>query len=121
MDDAAEVVVHPGDTGEVNEAAAGVEGQVVRVAGGRGRPDRWSAVSSHASAEEGGVRLGRGEWQQLVLDHVQRRPDEVSPAQLSKMLGHSAGAISNVLVKLAIGGEVVQTSDHPRHFSARPR
>jgi hypothetical protein len=58
---------------------------------------------------------------QLVLDHVRRRQVEVSPAELSKMLGHSVGAISNVLVKLAVGGEVVQASDHRRRYAARPR
>jgi len=58
---------------------------------------------------------------QLVLDHVRRRQVEVSSAQLSKMPGHSVGAISNVLVKLAVGGEVVQARDHRRRYAARPR
>lgn len=124
VDDVAEVAEGVGVSGAT---ASGVladlerQGQVVRAAGGSGEPVRWSAVCGHASAKEGVVRLGRGELRQLVLDHVRRHPDEVSPAQLSKVLGHSAGAISNVLVKLAVGGEVVETSDRPRRYAARPR
>jgi hypothetical protein len=37
---------------------------------------------------------------------------------LSKTLGRSAGAISNVLAKAAASGEVVLTSEHPRRYAA---
>lgn len=63
------------------------------------------------------VGLGRGQLRDLVIEHLRGHPDEVSPAKLAKATGHSAGAISNVLVKLAGTGEVVQTRDRPRRFA----
>jgi hypothetical protein len=33
-------------------------------------------------------------------------------------LGHSAGAITNALVKLVNAGDVVQASEHPRRYAA---
>ena len=64
------------------------------------------------------ARLRRGELRDLVVEHLRAHPGEVSPAQLSRALGHSAGAIGNALVKLADAGQVVRTSDHPRRYAA---
>jgi predicted ArsR family transcriptional regulator len=99
------------------------DGLVARSAGGseggRRAPDRWT-LAAHGPSD-GKVRLGRGRLREMVLDHLGAHPGEVSPAQLSKTLGHSAGAISNVLAKLTGSGELVQTSDHPRRYAAQPR
>jgi predicted transcriptional regulator len=109
---------------EASKALASLarEGLVSRSPGGRegGRrlPDRWSVVAAEDPAVSG-VRLGRGQLRELVVEHLRGHPGEVSPAQLSKVLEHSAGAISNALVKLVDAGEVVQTSDHPRRYAAR--
>lgn len=98
------------------------EGLVSRSAGGRQggcrQPDRWS-LTGQSPATSSGVRLGRGQLREMLVEHLRAHPGEVSPAQLSKVLEHSAGAISNALVKLADGGEVVQTSEHPRRYAAR--
>ncbi|MHB1928245.1 MAG: MarR family transcriptional regulator [Acidimicrobiales bacterium] len=100
------------------------EGQVVRSPGGRegGQrlPDRWSLAVVAGSGDDK-VRLGRGQLRSLVIDHLSADPGEVSPAQLAKVLGHSAGAISNVLVKLVETGEAVQTTEHPRRYAVASR
>jgi hypothetical protein len=97
-------------------------GQVVRIAGGseggRRLPDRWSASSGRIAANPSPVRLVRGQLRDLVVECLRVHPGEVSPAQLSKVLGRSAGAISNALVKLSESGYVVQSSEHPRRYTA---
>ena len=98
------------------------EGLVSRSAGGRQggsrQSDRWSLTGQSPAVSSGG-RLGRGQLREMLVEHLRAHPGEVSPAQLSKVLEHSAGAISNALVKLADAGQVVQTSEHPRRYAAR--
>ena len=100
------------------------EGHVVLDAGGRegGRllTDRWRLVSQE-QPRGSRERLGRGQLGDLVIDHLRDHPGEVSPSQLAKKLGRSAGAISNVLVKLAGTADLVETSDHPRRYTWRSR
>ncbi len=95
-----------------------------------GGADRVDGSESEASAPGGrlgrgalgardaAARLRRGELRDLVVEHLRAHPGEVSPAQLSRVLGHSAGAIGNALEKAAAAGEVALTSDHPRRYSA---
>lgn len=107
-------------TGSVRRIPGGCEAGV-RVA------DRWvragspetAPVAGEDSSVSAGVRLGRGQLREMLIDHLRGHPGEASSAQLSKVLGHSAGAISNALVKLVDTGDVVQTSEHPRRYASR--
>jgi type II secretory pathway component PulM len=54
----------------------------------------------------------------LILDHLRSCPDQaVSPSSVAQAIGHSAGAISNSLRKMAEKGEVVEVSAKPRRYS----
>ena len=80
--------------------------------------DGSESESTAPGARDATARLRRGELRDLVVEHLRAHPGEVSPAQLSRVLGHSAGAIGNALEKLSDAGQVVRTSDHPRRYSA---
>jgi DNA-binding MarR family transcriptional regulator len=111
---AAKVLADLEERGQIVRTAGGIEG-------GRELADRWSASPGDVSVDGGAVRLRRGQLREMVLEHLRGHPGEVSPAQLSKVLGRSAGAISNLLAKAAAAGEVVQTSEHPRRYAAASR
>lgn len=64
-------------------------------------------------------RLGknalRGKVEQYLIEH----PDqEFGPHALGQALGHSSGAITNVLAKLVQAGHARQTQTQPRRFTA---
>jgi hypothetical protein len=125
-------------------AALEADGRALRLPGGRGQngrrqPDRWSppeppapptdpepepepaAVGPSAARRPGdeymGARLGRGELAGLVLAFMADRPGEaVGPAAVAKVLGRSAGAVSNALGRLAEAGTVTLVGDAPRRY-----
>lgn len=99
------------------------EGKATRAAGGRegGRklPDTWTAVHESASAEaESAARLPKGHLNKLIVEHLKTCSGQaLSPGALRKAIGHSAGAISNALRKLADKGEVQEISSKPKRYS----
>jgi hypothetical protein len=65
----------------------------------------------------GQPRLGKGELETLVLDHMKKNPKvEFTSTELSNKLHRSNGAISNALEKHAAKGTVVRTNDSPRRY-----
>ena len=102
------------------------EGRASRTAGGReeGRklPDSWTLLA----AEEGRPpaemkkkdRLPKGRLAELVLAHLRTVGGQPqSPAAVGKAIGHSAGAISNALRKMAESGEVKEVSSKPKRYT----
>lgn len=76
-----------------------------------------TAVEAGAKAEG---RLGKGQLQDLVLEHQRaHRGEDLTPTQVGKALGRSSGAVGNALHKSARDDEspVVQTSTKPRRYS----
>lgn len=78
------------------------------------------ATAAHRIAgSEGSPRLGknalRGKVEQYLIEHPEQ---EFGPHALSQLLGHSSGAITNVLIKLVRAGLARQTQTHPRRFAA---
>jgi hypothetical protein len=57
----------------------------------------------------------RGKVEQYLIEHPEQ---EFGPHALSQLLGHSSGAITNVLIKLVKAGLARQTQTHPRRFAA---
>ncbi len=100
----------PGDSDGGADPVDGSENEATAPSGRLGR--------GALGARDAKARLRRGELRDLVVEHLRAHPGEVSPAQLSRVLGHSAGAIGNALVKLSDAGQVVRTSDHPRRYAA---
>lgn len=65
----------------------------------------------------GQPRLGKGELETLVLDHMKKHPKvEFTSTELSNKLHRSNGAISNALEKHAALGTVVRTTQSPRRY-----
>lgn len=89
-------------------------------------PESQHTPVTGASAElkagaESSPRLGknalRGRVEQFLIEHPNQ---EFGPHALSQLLGHSSGAITNVLIKLVAAGLARQTQNHPRRFAASP-
>jgi predicted transcriptional regulator len=123
-------------------AALEADGRATRIPGGRGgngrrQPDRWNRPEPPAATvgperemapaerpawrrpgdEYMGARLGRGELAGLVLGFLADRPGEaVGPAAVAKVLGRSAGAVSNALGRLAEAGTVTLVGESPRRY-----
>lgn len=124
------------------------DGRVERQPGGRqhGRrtADRWTltaettqhpspdpAIASAPTAEPadadgqshpGSERLRAGELRDLALDCLADRPGQpMSPTAIAKVLGRSAGAVSNAVRVLAGQGAVVQTQAKPRRYAIADR
>lgn len=100
--------------------AAENDQRVHRTAGGidRGRrtPDRWTLIQRDKPS-----RLGRGALRDMVAEFLSSHPGaEFGPTAIGKALGRSSGAVSNALTKLAADGHVVQVSERPLRFTAKP-
>ena len=67
-------------------------------------------------------RLRRGELRAKVLAVLVARPgEEFGPVAVAKILGRSAGAINNALVRLAEANcGVTQVRENPRRYRYRP-
>lgn len=120
-----------------NKALAALESErrVTRTPGardaGRRLPDRWNVAIAHIASSprrsltaEGSPgtspRLGKGGLRAMVLDHLRGHPGEaLTPSAVAKVLGRSAGAVGNALVKLTVEGTVTQAGDSPRRYSYR--
>ncbi|MFB7630598.1 hypothetical protein ACFC0M_06575 [Streptomyces sp. NPDC056149] len=62
-------------------------------------------------------RLAPGALRQMVIDHLQARPDEAFTAtRISRAIERSSGAIANALVKLVATGVAKQVTDQPRTY-----
>ncbi|HTJ72633.1 MAG TPA: MarR family transcriptional regulator [Actinospica sp.] len=85
-----------------DEAVAGADADQARLAPGSG---------------DGAARLGKGELRSMVEAHLRENPDrEWTPTAISKILGRSAGAITNACMKLAETGSVTIVPDKPVRF-----
>ncbi|MFV2214149.1 MarR family transcriptional regulator [Actinomadura sp. LOL_016] len=57
-----------------------------------------------------------------VAGHLAAHPGaEFTPHEVAKVIGHSAGAVSNALDRLAEAGEAVLVCDRPRRFTTTAR
>lgn len=71
-----------------------------------------------AGPQPGTPRLGRGQLRDQIREHLSAHPDtELTPFEIGKALGRSAGAVGNALAKLTDTGEATQTSDKPRKYT----
>ncbi|MEO3861363.1 hypothetical protein [Acrocarpospora sp. B8E8] len=74
-----------------------------------------------AGRPDGAARMRPGGLREKVAAHLTAHPDaEFSPHELGRALGHSSGAVSVALDKLAALGTAVQTAERPRRFAAAP-
>jgi nitric oxide reductase NorQ protein len=84
----------------------------------RTRTPRTAAKKTTRTHQPSG-KLLPGQLQTLVLDHVQRHPDQDwSPGQVAKALDRSTGAVGNALETFVNRGLLTRTSTSPRRYQA---
>jgi hypothetical protein len=82
----------------------------------RTRTPRTVAKKTTGKSQLSG-KLLPGQLQSLVLDHVQRHPDQDwSPGQVGKALDRSTGAVGNALETFVSRGLLTRTSASPRRY-----
>lgn len=83
-------------------------------------PDHNNALTKATAPDTGQAatgRLGPGELRRMVHDHLRDHQDrELTPSQLSNLLGRSSGAINNALETLRSHGVITRTKDRPRTY-----
>lgn len=106
-------------TDEIAPDSGGEEGAVATEA--QHTPAATGTSAEPKAGAESSPRLGknalRGKVEQFLIEHPNQ---EFGPHALSQLLGHSSGAITNVLMKLVAAGLARQTQNHPRRFAASP-
>ncbi|MCO5999768.1 DeoR family transcriptional regulator [Actinoallomurus rhizosphaericola] len=89
-------------------AGSGAARRRVRAAAHRRR--RGASGAAHAAP---------GQLREKVAGHLAAHPGkEFTPHEISKVIGHSAGAIANALDRLAALGQAIETCERPRRFAA---
>ncbi|TMQ92727.1 winged helix-turn-helix transcriptional regulator, partial [Actinomadura soli] len=82
--------------------------------GGSGRARRLvrAAVNGRPRTASGAPRSGPGEMRAKVAGHLTAHPGaEFTPHEIAKVIGHSAGAVSNALDRLTEAGEAELVCD----------
>ncbi|MFV2179752.1 MarR family transcriptional regulator [Actinomadura sp. LOL_011] len=113
-------VLHALDVGDPEAALSAVD----RVYGGSGKVRRLvrTAVNGRPRTGSGRPRSAPGEMRAKVAGHLTAHPGtEFTPHEIAKVIGHSAGAVSNALDRLAEAGEAVLVCDRPRRFTTTAR
>ncbi|OLT16135.1 hypothetical protein BJF79_48825 [Actinomadura sp. CNU-125] len=109
-------VLHALDVGDPVAALSAVE----RVYGGSGKVRRLvrTAVNGRPRTGSGRVRSAPGEMRAKVAGHLTAHPGTgFTPHEIAKVIGHSAGAVSNALDRLVETGDAELVNDRPRRFT----
>ena len=78
-----------------------------------------AAVNGRPRSTSGRVRCLPGEMRAKVAAHLAAHPGaEFTPHEVSKVIGHSAGAVANALDRLVSTGEAEMTCERPRRYTA---
>jgi hypothetical protein len=78
-----------------------------------------TAANHRPRSASGTARSHPGELRAKVAAHLAANPGlQLTPHEVAKAIGHSAGAVANALDKLTETGEAVMTCDRPRRFTA---
>ncbi|WP_301175493.1 MarR family transcriptional regulator [Actinomadura geliboluensis] len=108
------------DAGDGGAALAAVEGAY----GGSGKARRLvrAAANGRPRTASGAPRSAPGEMRAKVAGHLTaHRGAAFTPHEIAKVIGHSAGAVSNALDRLTEAGEAELVCDRPRRFTATAR
>ncbi|WP_067460753.1 MarR family transcriptional regulator [Actinomadura macra] len=103
---------------------AGALTAVEGVYGGSGRARRLvrAAANGRPRTASGAPRSAPGEMRGKVAGHLIGHPGAAfTPHEIAKVIGHSAGAVSNALDRLTEAGEAELVCDRPRRFTATVR
>lgn len=108
------------------EALTGGNGEaaltaVETVYGGSGKVRRLVRTAAHGRPRNasGEARSQPGEMRAKVAAHLTAYPgSEFTPHEIAKVIGHSAGAVSNALDRLTESGAAELVCERPRRFTA---
>lgn len=106
------------DGGDGAGALAAVEGAY----SGSGKARRLVRTAAHGRPRNasGKPRSAPGEMRAKVAAHLTAHPGAAfTPHEIAKVIGHSAGAVSNALDRLTEAGEAELVCERPRRFTAR--
>jgi hypothetical protein len=110
---AASDALNAGDRSAALEAAEAIYGDSAKV-----RRLIKMAAKPRARSGSGKPRSHPGELRAKVAAHLAAHPGlQLTPHEIGKVIGHSAGAIANALDKLTEEGQAVLTCDRPRRFT----
>ncbi|GLY86049.1 MarR family transcriptional regulator [Actinoallomurus iriomotensis] len=110
---AASDALNAGDRSAVLEAAETIYGDSAKA-----RRLIKAAAKPRARSGSGQPRSHPGELRSKVAAHLAAHPGlQLTPHEIGKVIGHSAGAIANALDKLTEEGQAVLTCDRPRRFT----
>ncbi|MEV5704816.1 DeoR family transcriptional regulator [Actinoallomurus sp. NPDC052274] len=88
---------------------------------GSGKARRRVRTAAHRRRRgaSGAAHAAPGQLREKVAGHLAAHPGkEFTPHEISKVIGHSAGAIANALDRLAALGQAIETCERPRRFAA---
>ncbi|RSN56610.1 hypothetical protein [Actinomadura sp. WAC 06369] len=108
------------DAGDPEAALTAAE----RVYSGSGKARRLvrAAAVGRPRTGSGRPRSAPGEMRAKVAGHLATHPGmEFTPHEIAKVIGHSAGAVSNALDRLAEAGEAALVCERPRRFTGTAR
>ncbi|MBE1530358.1 MarR family transcriptional regulator [Actinomadura algeriensis] len=104
------------DGGDGAGAMVAIEG--VYSGSGKARRLVRAAAVGRPRTGSGQPRSAPGEMRAKVAAHLTAHPEkEFTPHEIAKVIGHSAGAVSNALDRLAEAGEAELVCDRPRRFT----
>ncbi|GAA4617235.1 hypothetical protein GCM10023195_76840 [Actinoallomurus liliacearum] len=127
VSDAREALTALGEavTGALSALQAGDREAVLAAAetfyAGSGKARRRVRAAAHRRRRgaSGAAHAAPGQLREKVAGHLAAHPGkEFTPHEISKVIGHSAGAIANALDRLAALGQAIETCERPRRFAA---
>ncbi|CNG14164.1 MarR family [Mycobacterium tuberculosis] len=81
-----------------------------------------AAANGRPRTASGAPRSAPGEMRAKVAGHLTGHPGAAfTPHEIAKVIGHSAGAVSNALDRLTEAGEAELVCDRPRRFTTTAR
>jgi hypothetical protein len=110
----ASAALDTGDRAAALEAAEAIYGDSAKM-----RRLIKTAIKPRPRNGSGNPHAHPGELRVKVAAHLMAHPGlQLTPHEIGKAIGHSAGAVANALDKLTESGQAVLTCDRPRRFTA---
>lgn len=112
--DAAEAAVRVGDLAPGTETPSAADATTTAIV----VDDDSDAAETDAPVPAKNGRLAPGGIRGMVEDYLrEHQGQEFGPAKIGTELGRSSGAVANALVKLAVDGYAIQTSEKPKRYA----
>lgn len=102
-----------------DRTAALTDAQTIYAQSGKARRLIRTAAKGHPRTSSGKTKILPGQLQTKVAEHLAAYPTaELTPYEIGKAIGHSAGAIANALDRLVELGQAAEVCERPRRFTS---